>query len=394
MKARLYAPGPVSVPPQVLEAMSRPLIHHRTPEFKKLFNEVRAKLAQVACVPYGNILILSGSGTAAFEAGLLAAVPRGAKVLGVAGGKFAERWIDMAQTFAYNVKALPVAWGKTVKLDAIREHVSSHRDAHAISLVHSETSTGTLHDIADIAAAVREIAPDMLILVDCVTSLGVAELRPLEWQLDGIFAGSQKGLMTPPGLGFAWLSERVWQQTPQDAHATGRVPSYYLDLHKENAKQAKGETAYTPAVSLLRGLNVALDMILTAGLEPTWARLKQNNQLVLEGASALGCTPFSERPSPAVAALNAPEGIAAPAIVAGFANRNVRIAGGQDDAKPVLFRPSVMGDADTYDALTIVMVLEDVLRDLGHMVPHGAGVAAASRFLHDDDKDDTEHTPA
>lgn len=376
MKARLYAPGPVSVPAQVLEAMSRPLIHHRTPEFKKLFGEVRAKLAQVACVPYGNILILSGSGTAAFEAGLLAAVPRGSKVLGVGGGKFAERWLDMAQTFGYDVKPLPVTWGETVNVDAVREHIGQHRDAFAITLVHSETSTGTLHDIASIAAAVREIAPEMRILVDCVTSLGVAELRPLEWRLDGVFAGSQKGLMTPPGLGFAWLSDRVWQQD------SNHVPRYYLDLHKENAKQAKGETAYTPAVSLLRGLNVALDMILAAGLEPTWARLEQNNRVVLEGARALGCMPFSERPSPAVAALKAPAGIAAPDIVAGFAGRNVRIAGGQEDAKPVLFRPSLMGDADVYDALTIVMVLEDVLRDLGHEVAYGAGVAAASRFLH------------
>lgn len=376
MKARLYAPGPVSVPAQVLEAMSRPLIHHRTPEFKKLFGEVRAKLAQVACVPYGNILIVSGSGTAAFEAGLLAAVPGGSKVLGVGGGKFAERWIDMAHAFGYDVKPLPVPWGETVNVDAVRKHVSEHSDAFAITLVHSETSTGTLHDIASIAAAVREVAPEMRILVDCVTSLGVAELRPLEWQLDGVFAGSQKGLMTPPGLGFAWLSERVWQQ---ESHY---VPRYYLDLHKENAKQAKGETAYTPAVSLLQGLNVALDMILAEGLEATWARLSKNNQVVLEGASALGCTPFSDRPSPAVAALKAPTGIAAPDIVAGFVKRNVRIAGGHDDAKPVLFRPSIMGDADTFDALTIVMVLEDVLRELGHDVAYGAGVAAASRFLH------------
>lgn len=380
MKARLYAPGPVSVPAQVLEAMSRPLIHHRTPEFKKLFGEVRAKLAQVACVPYGNILILSGSGTAAFEAGLLAAVPRGAKVIGVGGGKFAERWIDMAQTFAYDVQPLAVPWGQTVTADAVREHVSAHRDAFAITLVHSETSTGTLHDIASIASTVREIAPDMRILVDCVTSLGVAELRPLEWQLDGIFAGSQKGLMTPPGLGFAWLSERVWQQ---DADCVAR---YYLDLHKEHSKQSKGETAYTPAVSLLRGLNVALDMILAEGLEATWTRLKTNNHVVLEGAAALGCVPFSERPSPAVAALKAPSGIAAPDIVAGFVKRNVRIAGGQDAAKPVLFRPSVMGDADVYDALTIVTVLEDVLRELGCEVDYGAGVAAASRWLHNSER--------
>jgi aspartate aminotransferase-like enzyme len=376
-KQRLFAPGPVSVPTAVREAMARPLIHHRTPEFKRVFSGVRAKLAQVACVPYGNITIITGSGTAAFEAGLLAAVPRGNKVLGMGGGKFAERWLELARTYGYNVHDIPVAWGQTLLGDDLAAYVEQHKNASAITLVHSETSTGTLHDIAKLAKTVREIAPDMLILVDCVTSLGVAELRPLEWQLDGVFSGSQKGLMTPPGLGFAWLSDRAWQR----AETSQNIPSYYLNLAKEHKKQQQGETAYTPAVSLVRGLDVALDIILETGLEPTWARLTRNNNAILAGAAALGCVPFSVRPSPAVAALKAPEGIHAPDIVAGFATRGVRITGGQEAAKPVLFRPSIMGNADVYDALMIVTVLEDVLRELGQQIPFGQGVGAAMASL-------------
>ncbi len=226
-----------------------------------------------------------------------------------------------------------------------------------------------------IAKVVQETVPDALFLVDTVTSLGVAELRPKDWGLDGIFSGSQKGLMTPPGLAFAWLSERAW------ARSENLLPTFYLDLRKELKQQREGQTAYTPAVGLVAGLAVALDILLAEGLENVWQRRKTLNEAVLVGAAALGCRPYAERPSAATAALYAPEGIAAPAIVKGFSARGMRIAGGQDDAKPVLFRPSVMGYADRYDALIIVAALEEVLRELGQKVSPGQGLAAALTVL-------------
>ena len=374
-KTRLYAPGPVEVPPQVLEATARPVIHHRTPGFKELFLRTRARLAEVACVPSDDVLILTASGTAGFEAGLLACVPKGAKVVGLNAGKFGERWVKMARGYGFEVAELTLPWGSAAQPDAVRDFLREHPDAQAVMTTHSETSTGVLHDVQALAQAVRDTVPDALFLVDTVTSLGVSELRPKEWGLDGIFSGSQKGLMTPPGLAFAWLSERAWARTD------GLNPTFYLDLRKERKQQRAGETAYTPAVSLVAGLEAALDLLLEEGIEAVWKRRETLNKAVLAGAVALGCKPYAERTSPAVAALYAPAGVAAPDIVKGFSARGMRIAGGQNDAKPVLFRPSVMGYADRYDALVIVAALGEILTELGQDVTPGRGLAAAFEVL-------------
>jgi aspartate aminotransferase-like enzyme len=374
-KPRLYAPGPVEVPPQVLEATARPTIHHRTEAFKQIFKRTLQKLAQLACVPGEDVLILAGSGTAAFESGLLACVPKDAKVIGINAGKFGERWVKLATHYGYNVVEMKLPWGSVASPEAVRGLLEHHPDTYAVMTTHSETSTGALHDIEAISKSVHDLTPNALVLVDCVTSLGAAELHPKEWQLDGVFSGSQKAMMLPPGLAFAWLSERAW------ASDKNLNPSFYLDLRKECKNQRQGETAYTPAVNLIYGLEVALDMMLSEGLEHVWTRREKINRAVIEGAVALGCKQYAERVSPAVAALYVPEGMSAPDVVKGFSKRGARIAGGQDDAKPHMIRPSVVGYADGYDALTVVAVLEDVLRDLGKVIPHGQGVAAAMKTL-------------
>lgn len=375
VKSRLYAPGPVEVPPQVLAATARPLIHHRTAEFKEMFLRTREKLAQVAMVPGEDVLILAGSGTAGFEAGLLACVPKGSKVVGVNAGKFGERWVKLAQQYGYEVAELKLDWGRAADPEVLREFLQQHPDAKAVTTTHSETSTGVLHDVEALAAVVHSEVPGALFLVDTVTSLGVAELRPKAWGLDGIFSGSQKGLMTPPGLAFAWLSERAW------ARREDLNPTFYLDLHKERRQQQQGQTAQTPAVTLILGLEVALDMLLAEGTENVWQRRETLNQAIINAGVALGCQPYAERPSAAVAALVAPEGVAAPDIVRGFAERGLRIAGGQDHAKAVLFRPSMMGYADRYDAITVVAALEEVLASLGHHFTPQAGLKAALETL-------------
>lgn len=375
MKLRLYAPGPVEVPPAVLEATSRPVPHHRTAAFKEVMLQVREGLAKIACVSGEDVIILAGSGTSAFEAGLLASVPRGAKVIGLAAGKFGERWVKLARHYGYTVVEHTVTWGQDFDLSELVPLLQAHRDAYAVTVVHSETSTGVLHDVAAIAATVRGSLPAALVLVDAVTSLGVTELRPRDWGLDGVFAGSQKGLLTPPGLAFAWLSERAW------ASERNLNPSFYLDLRKERTQQRQGQTAYTPAVSLVIGLKVALAMLLEEGPERVWTRRERLSRAVLAAGEAVGCQVFAERVSPAVAALLAPDGLDAPAIVKGFAARGARIAGGQDHLKERLFRPSMMGYADGYDAVTVAAILEDVLRELGLDIGYGQAVGAAMRVL-------------
>ena len=373
-KPRLFAPGPVEVPPQVLEAMARPTTHHRTPEFKELFLRVREKLAELCCVPGEDVRILAGSGTSAFEAGFLASVPKGSKILGINAGKFGERWVKLARTFGYGVTDLQFDWGKVAEPAMVRQALEQNPDISVVMTTHSETSTGALHDVQALARAIREVRPEALILVDCVTSLSATEVRPKEWGLDGVFSGSQKGLMLPPGLGFAWLSERAWAQ--QDLS-----PSFYLDLRKERKSQVKGETAYTPAVNLIYGLEASLDMLLNEGIEQVWQRRAKFNEAIMAAGKAVGCKPYAERPSPAVAALYAPEGIAAPDIVKGFTKRGMRIAGGQDHAKAVMFRPSALGYADAFDVISIAAALEASLRDLGQAIAQGSAVVAAMQVL-------------
>jgi aspartate aminotransferase-like enzyme len=331
------------------------------------------KLATLTQVPGEDVLILAGSGTAAFESGLLACVPKGAKVMGINAGKFGERWVKLATHYGYNVVEMKLPWGSVAGPEAVKALLEQHPDVYAVMTTHSETSTGALHDVKAISKVVHEVTPNALVLVDCVTSLAAAELRPKEWQLDGVFSGSQKAMMLPPGLAFAWLSERAW------ASDKNLNPSFYLDLRKERKNQRQGETAYTPAVNLIYGLETALDMMLHEGVENVWTRREKINRAVIEGAIALGCKQYAQRVSPAVAALNVPEGMSAPDIVKACAKRGARIAGGQDDTKPYMIRPSVVGYADRYDALTVVAILEDVLRELGKEVSYGQGVSAAMK---------------
>lgn len=373
-RPRLYAPGPVAVPPQVLEALARPVVHHRTDAFRARFLAVRAALAVVLEAPGDDVMLLTGSGTTAFEAALIAAVPRGGHVLALRGGKFGDRWAAMARAFGYRVSEHDVAWGRAFDADGLRERLARVGPPDAVTLVHSETSTGVLHDVAALAAGVRAHAPDALVLVDAVTSLAAAELRPRAWGLDGVVAGSQKGVMLPPGLGFVWLSERAWARAEDPGR---RVPAYALDLHRERPRQRTGDSGTTPATSLVVAAEVALALLLEEGLARHRDALARRHRALLAAGAALGAEPFAERPSPALAAMTTPEGLAAPAVVRALAARGVRIAGGQDHLAGRLIRPSLLGHADDYDAVVLAAALEDAWRDLGRRVTHGAAVSAA-----------------
>ncbi|MEZ4608405.1 MAG: alanine--glyoxylate aminotransferase family protein [Deinococcales bacterium] len=378
-RTRLVSPGPVDVPPQVLEASAKPMIHHRSAEFKQIFLATREKLAKLAWVPGEDVLILAASGTAAFEAGLISSVPKGAKVIGINAGKFGERWVKVAKSYGYEVVEMKLSWGEVADPAEVAKLIAQHPDAKALMTTHSETSTGALHDVAEIAKAARKQNPDLLILVDCVTSLGVSEVKPKDWDIDGMFSGSQKGLMCPPGLAFAWLSERAWASAADNKGTLNS--SFYLDLVKERKAQQKGETAYTAAVSLVRALDAALDLILAEGIVALWRRKKQMNDAILAAGTALDCEIFAKRPSPAVAALKVPSHISAPAVVKAFAKRGMEIAGGQDESKPYLIRPSVMGYFDRYDVLAVVAALEEVLAELGQQVTQGLALGKAFNFL-------------
>ncbi|HRQ10125.1 MAG: alanine--glyoxylate aminotransferase family protein [Truepera sp.] len=376
-KPRLLAPGPVEVPPAVLEALARPVTHHRAPAFRETFLRARERLATVFSVPGDDVLIVTGSGTAGFEAALVSAVPAGDRVLALHAGRFGERWAAMAESLGYQVEHLEAAPGAEFDLSEVAERLDATSQLAAVTLVQSETSTGALHDVRAVAELVRRVRPEALVLVDAVTSLACAELRPLEWGLDAVVSGSQKGVMTPPGLAFVWLSERAWQRSGE----AGRAGSYYLDLHRERAKQAGGQTAFTPAVSLVAGLDVALGMLLDEGLENVWRRRAGLNAALLAAGGALGLRQFAARPSPAVAALVVPEGIGARAVLSAARARGATLAGGQGELAGTIIRPSLLGYADRYDAVAAAQLLEDALHDVDADTPKGVAVPAALRAL-------------
>ncbi|MBT5370007.1 MAG: alanine--glyoxylate aminotransferase family protein, partial [Nitrospinaceae bacterium] len=259
-KYHLLAPGPTPVPPEVLEAMARPLMHHRTKDFEALFEEVRAGLSWLY-QDEGDVITLAASGSGGMEATVANLLSPGDKALIVEGGKFGERWVEICAAYGIETDVLSVEWGRSVNVDEIEARLKAGGH-QALFVQASETSTGSKHDVQKIAETVRRVSPDTLIGVDAITALGVYDIQPAGWDIDAVITGSQKALMLPPGLAFVWLSERAWA-----AAEVSKSPRYYFDLRIERKSQAKNTTAWTPAISLVAGLKVAFDMMQKEGLE-------------------------------------------------------------------------------------------------------------------------------
>lgn len=373
-KTRLFAPGPVSVPAAVLEAVSKAPLHHRTPAFARTLKAGAAALARALDADGDDVVVLTGSGTVGFEAAFLTFVPAATTVVAVHAGKFGERWGELAEHYGHAVHHVTAPWGEVVPPEAIAAALESVHGVGAVLLVHSETSTGVLHDVAAQAAAIRRVAPEATIVVDAVTSLGVSELRPRAWELDVVVSGSQKGVGLPPGLAFVWASPRAW-----DRAVSGRAFSF--DLVEERRMQRRGETGTTPATSLIAGLEVAVELLLAPSLEATWQRRRRFNDAVLAAGAAMGLTAYARVPSPAVAALRVDGPFTAPALVNAALARGLRMAGGQGATQGYVVRPSVLGDVDAFDVMGLVAVLETCVRSLGGDVAYGAASAAAARVL-------------
>jgi aspartate aminotransferase-like enzyme len=307
---------------------------------------------------------------------MVTALPPGSRVLALRGGKFGDRWAAMARAHRHVVTNLDVPWGATFAADEVERALASGPAPDAVTLVHSETSTGVLHDVAAIAAVVRAAAPEALLLLDVVTSLAAAPVDPHAWGVDALVAGSQKGVMLPPGLGFVWLSERAWAR----AEPGSRV-GFTLDLARERARQRSGDGGATPATSLIVAAHVALGGLLAYGLPRRYDDLRRRHAAITAAGIALGARPFAASPSPALSILEVPAGIAAPDVVRALARRGVRIAGGQDHLAATTLRPSLLGDADDYDAVVVAAALEDAWRDVGVAIPPGVAVAAALTAL-------------
>jgi aspartate aminotransferase-like enzyme len=351
--------------------------HHRTADFKALFQRVLGDLKEFIGTK-NDVLVLTCSGTGVMEAAVTNLTSPGDKVLVLTAGKFGERWTGLAKTFGCNVEVLSAPYGETFSLDDIRARVTP--EIRALFLQATESSTGVRHDLQAIAKMVRENS-DALLVVDAITGLGTTHLDIDDWGVDMIIGGSQKALMVPPGLAYCAVSERAWKRMEKTT-----TPRYYFDLQKERKSAAKGETPYTPATSLFAAMGAALEFIrsmgngdLTHGREALIHNAELCAAMTRAGAQALGLKLYASVPAAALTAICPSEGIDSGAIVKEFRESfDAVVANGQAEMKGKLFRIAHLGYYDYLDTIGILGALEHVLAHVtGKSVDYGAAVRAA-----------------
>lgn len=375
MKYRLYTPGPTTVPEATLIELAKPVHHHRTGEFRALFSELQT-LLQYIFQTKQTVFTITGSGTAAFEAGFVTCVAPGSKALVVSNGKFAERWSSYCTTFGVQKKEIKLEYGNAVTAEMIANELKADK-YDAVILVHSETSTATVCDLEAIGKAVRA-AGDALLIVDGITSIGALPFKMDEWGVDVAITGSQKALMLPPGLGYLALSDRAWAAAEKNKNAH----TFYLDLKKYKKSITDGDTPFTPANTLIEAQRTSLRMIQSETIEGVWKRTRVIAAATREGMKALGLEIFSKSPADSVSAIRYPAGVTDKDFRNHLKNKhNIHVAGGQGTMEGQIFRVNHMGYTDAYDALAVVAATEHALKALGKPVELGKGVAAAQKVL-------------
>jgi aspartate aminotransferase-like enzyme len=381
-KNRLFTPGPTPLLPAAQTAMASFTAHHRTADFRALFQRVLTDMKEFIGTK-NDVLVLASSGTGVMEASVSNLTSPGDKVLVLTAGKFGERWTGLAKAFGCAVKVLSAPYGETISLEEVRAKLTP--EVRAVFVQATESSTGARHDLEGIAKIVRAhggaSGNDALLVVDAITGLGTTHLDVDGWGVDVIIGGSQKALMMPPGLAYCAVSERAWKR--MDGTTS---PRYYFDLRKERKSAAKGETAYTPATSLFAALGAALEFVRGMGngdVAKGREELVNNAELCAEmtraGAKALGLKLYASSPAAALTAICAPDGLDSGKIVKEFRESfDAVVANGQGEMKGKIFRIAHIGYYDYLDTVGILGALEHVLaRVTENSVDYGAAVRAA-----------------
>jgi serine---pyruvate transaminase len=375
VKQYLMTAGPTPVPPAVSQAMAAPMLYHRAPNFVELYERVLGKLPKVFQTE-NDVLTFAASGSGAMESAVANLVSPGQTALVCAAGKFGERWIELVKAHAGQALPYEPGWGERLDPAEIDRLLSENGDIEVVFATLSETSTGIVHDVQAIAEVAKRHGA--ILAVDAVSGLGAAELRQDEWGIDVVVAGSQKALMCPPGLAFASISQRA-----ADYAAEKPGVSYYFDWGKNLKAQRKGNSAFTPAVPLFLGLDVALDMIFEEGLENVFARHTLLARATRAGAAALGLEIFgdADERSTVVTAVELPESIDGGKVPGALRKLGITANGGQEQLKGRIIRIAHCGYFGAFDILTSLSGLEMALSQLGYEVEHGAGVGAAQRVF-------------
>ena len=381
-KTRLYTPGPTPLLPAAQFAMAAADMHHRTPEFRALFQKVLAQL-KVFVGTKNDVLLLSSSGTGAMEAAVSNLTSPGDPVLVLSAGKFGERWVSLAKAFGCKPDVVSAPYGQTFELAEVRKALK--REHKAIYVQANETSTTVRHDIQAIAKLRDEIAPETVLVVDGITGLGTTHMDVDGWGVDIVIGGSQKAVMIPPGLAYLSVSERAWA-----AMDTSTNPRFYFDLRKERKNAKNGESAYTPAVALIAALGAALDYIagqaggdLEKGRDALIDNAEVNAAATRAGLQALGFTLFAPTaPGAAATAVSVPAGMDSGDVVKALKTRFAIVpANGQGEMKGKIFRVAHLGFFDYLDTIALIGAMEHIAKGLGLKVEFGQGVAAAQRVF-------------
>ena len=369
-KNRLFCPGPTPVPTHsALKGLQSLEVYHRSQSFGRDFLECRQMLAALfGC--HEPPLILTTSGTGAMEALLRHITAPEDKVVVVEGGKFGERWSEIARAYKLSLTPLTIPWGQDISCENLLQTVekAGGQECKAVFLQASETSTGVYYNISKLSSSLRQTYPHLYIAVDAISSIGAHKMCMDAWQLDGVVSGSQKGFGVPPGLSFIALSERAWQHPRQH-------PQFYTDLLRERRSQEKGFSAWTPATSLIFTLKASLEEIHERGLENMLQAHKKASQATRKAIQAMGLRLFAQAPCHGLTAIYVPKGVDGLQLLSHAQERyGVTFAGGQGKLKGKIIRLAHLGFFDSLDLIAGLAALEMSLKDLGYPVVSGLEV--------------------
>jgi aspartate aminotransferase-like enzyme len=371
-KRYLFTPGPTPVPPAVLAALAQPVIHHRERDYREIYERCLTRLREVYRTQ-NDVLMYTTSGTGAFESAVANLTSPGDRQLVLSAGNFGERWAGMVRAFGADLVHARLEWGETPEPQDLRSALADAGDVRVVYLTHSETSTGVVCDVQALAAVAKEAGA--LVVVDAVSSLGAVPLETDAWGIDVVVSGSQKALMCPPGVAFTSVSPAALE-----AAARATSPRYVLDWERTRKAQAKLDAPFTPAISIVRALDVALGLLLEEGLKGAFDRHARLGRACREGAKVMGLELFSpdEERSAVVTAIRAPEGVDATEIVNALRDRfGITIANGQGELKGKIFRIGHIGWFDIFDITTALAAVELALADAGAEIERGVAVTCA-----------------
>ncbi|MDI6751822.1 MAG: alanine--glyoxylate aminotransferase family protein [bacterium] len=373
MKKYLMTPGPTTLPEDVLSIMAHPIIHHRTKEYQEINQRVNEGLQYIFSTQ-NPVFTLASSGTGAMETAVCNLLSSTDKAIAIIGGKFGERWAELCKAYKIEVNIFEVEWGIPIDMDRLREAVRATKPALLFATL-CETSTGMLFDIKAISELCQE--EGVMLVVDAISGLGADPMPTDEWGVDVVVSGSQKGLMCPPGLAFLSMSQKALEKASKSD-----LPKYYFSIPKAYKAYQKNDTAFTPAITLVRALSCAIERIKKEGLQNLIRRHSILAEATRLGIEAIGLELFPKNPSNAVTAVKVPEGIDGKKLVKLMKDGyGVNFAGGQGHLEGKIFRVAHLGYCDKFDVIVALSCIEMALSDLGYSFTKGRAIESAEKII-------------